>query len=239
MEITERTVIIVGGASGIGLAIARACLKRGARIVLAGRTLTRLEHALTTLEAGARGRAIPTDITHEADVARLFEQTSSVDHVAVTAADLAYQPIRDFELAAARRAIDSKLLGALLIAKHAAPRLNSGGSITFTTGVASERPSPRGSMVAAVNGGLHSFVRGAALELAPIRVNALSPGWVDSELWDRVGIDKMPAFAAMAARLPAGRIGVPDDLAHAAVFLMESAFTTGAILTVDGGHRFA
>jgi len=108
----------------------------------------------------------------------------------------------------------------------------------LTTGVASERPLPGGSLTATVNGGLHSFVRGAAIELAPIRVNALSPGWVDSELWDAIGTDKTAAFSAMSARLPVGRIGTPSDLGHAAVFLMENDFTTGAVLTVDGGHRF-
>lgn len=238
-NLSKKSVIVVGGGSGIGLGVARACLERGARVTLAGRTLQRLEHALSTIGAGERGRALRADITIEAEVATLFAEVPEVDHVVVTAADLAYQPIREFDLDAARRAIESKLLGALLIAKHAVTRVSPSGSLTFTTGVASERPLPRGSMVAAVNGALHSFIRGAAMELAPIRVNALSPGWVDSELWDAIGIDKAAAFAAMSARLPAGRIGVPADLAHAAVFLMENAFTTGAVLTVDGGHRFA
>lgn len=238
-NLSGKVVLIVGGGSGIGLGVARALLDRGARVVLAGRTLPKLEHALSALGAGERGRAVRVDITREPEVTALFEQVPTVDHVVVTAADLAYQPIREFEIDAARRAIDSKLLGALLIAKHAAPHLSPDGSLTFTTGVASERPLARGSLVAAVNGALHSFIRGAALELAPIRVNALSPGWVDSELWDAIGIDKAAAFAAMAARLPTGRIGVPADLGHAAVFLMESTFTTGAVLTVDGGHRFA
>jgi NAD(P)-dependent dehydrogenase (short-subunit alcohol dehydrogenase family) len=238
MTLLEQTVVIVGGGSGIGQGVARASLGRGARVVLAGRTLQKLERALLTLEAGERGQAIAADVTLEADVAHLFEQSPSVDHVVVTAAELAYQPIRDFQLDAARRALDSKILGALLIAKHAAVRLPPTGSLTFTTGVASERPLPRGSMVAAVNGALNSFVRGAAIELSPIRVNALSPGWVDSELWDVIGGDKAAIFSAMAARLPVRRIGQPDDLGHAAVFLMENQFTTGAVLTVDGGHRF-
>jgi NAD(P)-dependent dehydrogenase (short-subunit alcohol dehydrogenase family) len=239
MNLKDQTVVIVGGGSGIGFGVARACLARGARVVLAGRTASKLERALEALEARERAHAQVADISQEADVARLFEQTARVDHVVVTAADLAYQPIRDFEPSAARRALESKLLGALLVCKHAARRLNPRGSITLTSGVASERPLPRGSMVAAVNGALHSFVRGAALELAPMRVNALSPGWVDSELWDTLGIDKTAAFAAMAQRLPAGRIGQPEDLAHAAIFLLENEFTTGAVLTVDGGHRFA
>jgi NAD(P)-dependent dehydrogenase (short-subunit alcohol dehydrogenase family) len=238
MTLTQQTVAIIGGGSGIGLGVARACLARGARVVLAGRTLAKLTRALATLEAGERGRAIVADITLEPDVVRLFEQLPSVDHVVVTAAQLTYQPIRELDPDAARRALDSKILGAMLIAKHAPARLPGGGSITFTTGVASERPLPRGSMVAAVNGALNSFVRGAALELAPIRVNALSPGWVDSELWDVIGGDKAALFASMAARLPVGRIGQPDDLGHAAVFLIENQFTTGAVLTVDGGHRF-
>jgi NAD(P)-dependent dehydrogenase (short-subunit alcohol dehydrogenase family) len=239
MTIAEQTVVIVGGGSGIGWGVAQACLARGARVVLVGRTREKLERALTTLEAGERGRAIVADITLEAEVAPLFAQRPGFDHVVVTAAQLAYQPIRDFQVDAARRTLDSKILGALLIAKHASAHLPAHGSLTFTTGVASERPLPRGSLVAAVNGALNSFVRAAALELAPIRVNALSPGWVDSELWDVIGGDKAALFAAMAARLPVGRIGQPEDLGHAAVFLMENQFTTGAVLTVDGGHRFA
>jgi NAD(P)-dependent dehydrogenase (short-subunit alcohol dehydrogenase family) len=238
MKLQDRSVLVIGGGSGIGLGVARACLERGARVVLAGRTPEKLRRALLSLEAGERGRVVTADITREADVARLFAEAGALDHVVVTAADLAYQPIREFDVDAARRAIDSKLLAALLVAKHAAQHLASTGSLTFTTGVASDRPLVRGSMVAAVNGALNSFVRGAAIELAPLRVNALSPGWVDSELWDAIGGDKSTAFAAMSARLPVGRIGTPADLGHAAVFLLENDFTTGAVLTVDGGHRF-
>lgn len=244
MLLTDRTVLVIGGGSGIGYGVAKTSLARGAKVVLAGRGVPKLHGALTRLEAGTRGAALAADITREPDVARLFEQAAQsvgsqqLDHVVVTAAELAYQPIRNFDVAAARRALDSKILGALLVAKHAASCLPANGSVTFTTGVASERPLARGSMVAAVNGALNSFVRGAAIELAPLRVNALSPGWVDTELWDIVGADKSAAFTAMAQRLPVGRIGAAEDLGHAAVFLMENDFTTGAVLTVDGGHRF-
>jgi NAD(P)-dependent dehydrogenase (short-subunit alcohol dehydrogenase family) len=244
MLLTDRTVLVIGGGSGIGYGVAKASLSRGARVVLAGRSLPKLRSALTRLEAGTRGAALAADVTNEPDVAHLFEQAAEsvgskqLDHVVVTAADLAYQPIRDYDIVAARRALDSKILGALLVAKHAASNLPASGSITLTTGVASERPLPRGSMVAAVNGALNSFVRGAAMELAPLRVNALSPGWVDTELWDVIGADKAARFAEMAQRLPVRRIGTADELGHAAVFLMENEFTTGAVLTVDGGHRF-
>lgn len=231
------TVVVVGGGSGIGLAVAREALARGAEVVLAGRTPARLERALAALDAGRRARAVAADVAREADVVRLFEEVPAADHLVATAVDPGYQPIAAFELDVARRVVDSKLLGALLLAKHGAPRLRPGGSLTFTTGIAAERPLPRGAMIAAVNGALASFVRAAALELAPLRVNALSPGWVDTEIWEAVAGDARQAtFAAMAARLPARRIGRPEDLAHAAAFLMENGFTTGAVLHVDGGH---
>lgn len=240
MDLDHRTVVVVGGGSGIGLAVARAALAKGAAVVLAGRSQARLDRAVEALDAGERARAIATDVTREADVARLFEAVSGIDHLVVTAADVSYQPIAAFDLEAARRVIDSKLLGAMLLAKHGGPRIRPGGSITFTSGIAAERPAPRGSMVAAVNGALVSFARALAIELAPIRVNALSPGWIDTEIWDgMVGDAKAATFAAMAQRLPARRIGRPEEVAHAAVFLMESTFTTGAVLHVDGGHRLA
>jgi NAD(P)-dependent dehydrogenase (short-subunit alcohol dehydrogenase family) len=121
--------------------------------------------------------------------------------------------------------------------KHASKHLSRGGSITFTAGIASERPMPRASMVAAANAALGGLARALAVELAPVRVNVLSPGWVDTPVWDRISPDKNAAFEAMAKRLPAGRVGLPADLAHAARFLMENAFTTGIVLHVDGGHR--
>lgn len=233
----DRTAVVVGGGSGIGLAVAREALARGAEVVLAGRSRERLERALAGLAAGPRARAVAADVRREDDVVRLFEAVRQADHVVVTAIVPGYQPIAAFDLEAARAVVESKLLGALLVAKHGAPRLRPGGSLTFTTGIAAERPMPRGSMVAAVNGALAAFVRAAALELAPLRVNALSPGWVDTEIWDAVAGDgKAATFAAMAERLPARRIGRPEDLAHAAAFLMENGFTTGSVLHVDGGH---
>ncbi|MBO0782458.1 MAG: SDR family oxidoreductase, partial [Ktedonobacteraceae bacterium] len=161
------------------------------------------------------------------------------DHLVVTAAgDLAYQPIRELDLDAARRTIDSKLVAALLLAKHAAAHIDTHGSITFTAGIAAERPLPNGVVVATVNGALFSLAYGLALSFAPIRVNVLSPGWVDTPIWEAIaGANKPAMFEQMAQRLPVGRIGRPADIAHAAIFLMENEFTTGTVLPVDGGQR--
>ena len=141
-------------------------------------------------------------------------------------------------LNAVQKVVESKLYGPLLLAKYGAPVLSPTGSLTFTSGVAAYRPSARGSAVAAVNAALEGLVRALAVELAPIRVNAVSPGWVDTPIWTFVAGDKKEAtLSAMAARLPVGRIGQPDDIAEAIGFLMHNRFTTGTILHVEGGHR--
>ncbi|WP_394827411.1 SDR family oxidoreductase [Pendulispora albinea] len=246
MNLEGHNVVVVGGSSGIGWAVAKAVLAKGAEVVLAARNHDKLEKARAELGAGARVRSVVADIGREADVARLLEEArqgsaaQTVHHVVVTAADPAYQPLPTFDIEGARRVIDSKLLGPFLVAKHAAGVLDPQGSMTFTSGIAFERPAPQGSMVAAANGGIVSLVRALAIELAPIRVNTLSPGWVDTPIWDRLAGDSKPArFAQMAERLPARRIGRPEELAHAAIFLMENTFTTGTVLHVDGGHRMA
>lgn len=235
MDLQQRTIVVIGGSSGIGLGVARAARARGAEVVLAARDQAKLDAAAREL-GGARTVAL--DVAREEDVARLFASAPHVDHVVVTAADLRYQPVAAFELAAARRVVDTKLLAPLLVAKHAAPRIREGGSITFTAGVAADRPSRNGAMVAAVNAGLGGLCRALAIELAPIRVNVISPGWVDTPFWDAfAGADKGARLTAAASRLPVGRVGRSEDIAHAVLFLIENGFTTGEVLHVDGGHR--
>jgi len=234
-----KSVVVVGGSRGMGLGIASAAASRGADVVIVGRDSGRLERAKEDV-SGAR--TLAADATREADVVRLFDVVGALDHLIVTAADLRYAPIGEMSLESLRAVIDSKLLAAALLAKHASPRVRAGGSMTFVSGVAADRPAPKGSMVAAVNGALNAFARALAVELAPLRVNTLSPGWVDTPVWDRIASElanrpKAELFAQASQRLPTRRIGTTADIAHAAVFLMESEFTTGSTLYVDGGHR--
>jgi NAD(P)-dependent dehydrogenase (short-subunit alcohol dehydrogenase family) len=235
-------VVVVGGSSGIGLGVARAARDAGAAVVVVGRSQPRLEQAVAFLNAGTpRGDlvdAVAADVTQEDDVRRLFEVIGPCDHVASTAADLVYQPVRELDVAAARRAIDSKLVGALLLAKYGVQHLSTDGSLTFTSGIAATRPAPRGAVTAAVNSAMGGLARALALELAPLRVNVVSPGWVDTPIWDAVaGGNKGAVQAAMATRLPVRRLGTPEDLAQAYLFLMQNGFATGTIVHVDGGHR--
>lgn len=238
MLVDNEHVVVVGGSSGIGLGVARAVLALGARVTIAGRSSERLARAQRELGDDDRVRAIAADIGNEDDVIRLFDVAGPIDHLVTTAVDAAYQPITELETTAARRVIDSKLVGALLLAKHGAPRIRAGGSITFTSGIAAYRPSRGGAVVAAVNGALAALGRALAIELAPIRVNVVSPGWVDTPVWDTVAGDrKADVLSAMADRLPVGCVGTPDDLAPAFIYLMRSAYSTGTVLHVDGGHR--
>jgi NAD(P)-dependent dehydrogenase (short-subunit alcohol dehydrogenase family) len=237
---TTSHVLIIGGSSGMGLALAELLLADGAQVTIAGRSADRLAAAVKGLNRSELLRASQVDLTREDQVQRLLADTGQLDHVVVTAADAtgAYAPLSDFELDAARALVDTKLLGPWLVAKHAGPYLTPGASITFTSGIAAYRPGPGASMIAAVNGALEALARALALELAPIRVNVVSPGWVDTPIWDTIaGDNKTERLAAMAKRLPVGRIGQPIDIAEAFVALIQNGFITGTLVHVDGGHR--
>ncbi|MFY2561704.1 SDR family oxidoreductase [Corallococcus terminator] len=235
MTLEQQHVVVVGGSSGIGFGVARAALEQGASVTLVSRSPEKLARAAALLENPGRVRTYPADATREDAVRQLFEALPPVNHVVVTAVEAGYLGIREMDFAAARRIFDSKLMAAFHVARHA--RLQPGGSLVFTTGIASVRPMQNGSVIAAVNGAIESAVRAWALELAPVRVNALSPGWIDTPVWDAIaGDSKGQVFEQHARRLPVGRMGTTTDLGHAALFLMSNGFTTGEVLRVDGGH---
>jgi NAD(P)-dependent dehydrogenase (short-subunit alcohol dehydrogenase family) len=226
-------VLIVGGSSGMGLALTKSLLDDGAEVIIVGRSQTRLSEAKQSLGNAENLRTFSVDIAHE-------KQVADLDHIVSTAADIegAYQLLPSLEIESARRVIDSKFIGPLLLAKHGAPVLSATGSITFTSGIAAYRPAARGSVVAAINGALASLAYALAVELGPVRVNVVSPGWVDSPIWKFVAGDaKRETLNAMAERLPVGRIGQPEDIADAIRFLMANGFVTGTVLHVEGGHR--
>lgn len=240
MTLASKKVVIVGGSSGIGLGVARAALERGAEVVLVGRTSSKLRAAEQSLRAASASvRGLAADVTQEAEIARLFAEVGAFDHLVSTAGGPPPgDPIDHTDIGAARQFIDSKLLGVVTVAKHAVRVLRRGGSMTFTSGINKDRPPvPGGSIVSAIAGSFSYFARALALELAPTRVNVVSPGWVDTPLFtDLAGHAKQSLFEDMAARLPAGRIATPTDIAPAYIYAMESAFTTGQTLHIDGGQ---
>jgi NAD(P)-dependent dehydrogenase (short-subunit alcohol dehydrogenase family) len=232
------TVVIIGGSSGIGLAVAHRCLADGAEVVIAGRSPARLDAASAELGCPERVTAVVADIGDRAQIESLFDQVRAVSHLVVTAADLPYGPAVTLTDDQIMRAVRSKLTGPLLAAQQAAKRITGTGSITFTSGVAAHRPASGGLLAATVNGALEAMVRALALELAPIRVNAISPGWVDTPVWDQLATPeaKQARLADMAARLPGKRIGRPSDIGNAVAFLISDEFITGTVLHDEGGQ---
>ena len=238
----DGTIVVIGGSSGIGLAVARRSLDDGATVVIAGRSQQRLDAARADLARtgppAGRLSAHPVDIGDPAQVTRLFERVGTLSHLVVTAADLPYGPVVSLSEDSMVRAVRSKILSPLFAAQQAAPRITKPGSITFTSGVAASRPAPGGALAATVNGALESMVLALALELAPIRVNAVSPGWVDTPVWDRLATPdvKNARMADLAARLPARRLGRPEDIANAVAFLIADTFVTGTVLHAEGAQ---
>ncbi len=237
MSLADKTVVIIGGSSGMGLAAAKAALAEGAAVVITGRSEERLRSAREAL--GSAVRTVALDAADEAGTRRLFEELGRVDHVFFTAATLSFDPRLAGDSAAVRAAIDTRFWGAYYAAKYAAPRMPPDGSITLTTGTAALKPIPGGAVVSASCGAVEALARALALELAPIRVNALRPGLIDTPLHEKLaGSPERAArrIAQGAAHLPLKRAGTAEDIAQAALFLMQNRFTTGVTLTVDGGH---
>jgi len=183
---TTSRVLIVGGGSGMGLALAELLLTGGVQVTIAGRSAQRLAAAAQRLDQPERLRTRQVDVRCEDQVRRLLADAGQLAHVVVTAADAAgaYAPLADFDTDAARAIIGTKLLGPWLVARHAGPHLAPAASITFTSGMAAYRPGPGASMIATANGALEALARALALELAPTRVNVISPGWTDTPVWD-------------------------------------------------------
>ncbi|MBZ9990814.1 SDR family oxidoreductase [Mesorhizobium sp. BH1-1-5] len=239
-SITGKKIIVVGGSSGIGFGVAGAALESGAEVVIAGRSSDRLKAAEMRLPESGRVTGIAADMANEADVARLFDAVGAFDHLVATAGTPPpNDPIGETDMDSVRGFVDGKLIGAVMLAKHAVRTLNKGGSMIFTSGINKDRPPvPGGSVVSAVAGSFSYFARALALELAPTRVNIVSPGWVDTEMWDEiVGAAKTGYFNEMGARIPAGRIARPADIAPAYLYLMQNAFMTGETIHIDGGQR--
>jgi NAD(P)-dependent dehydrogenase (short-subunit alcohol dehydrogenase family) len=238
MALDEERVLIVGGSSGIGFGVAEALLQQGAIVTIVGRSEEKLHSARERLGSGDRLKTIAADVVAEDQVRSLFEKSGTIDHLVVTRGIAPLNaPVESLDLDAARHFIDVMVVSALALTKHAVPKIRRGGSITFTSGISKDKPGPGGAVVSVVAGSMGYMARALALELAPTRVNVVSPGWVETPMWDEiVGPAKHEMWSEMGRRLPAGRIARPADVARAYTFLLGSELTTGIVLDIDGGH---
>lgn len=227
-------VLVVGRGGGIARAVTIAARDAGAKVIAAGRN----KDTLAAAYAGEPAISTQTvDLTDEASIAALGEQLGRVDHVVSTASARARGRLAVLDRDAIRLSFDTKVIGPLMLAKHLAPCMADGGSFTIFSGVAAAKITVGTLAVAITNGAADVLARSLALELAPIRVNAISPGVIDTCAWDAFGEQrKADYFADTSTRNPAGRIGTADDIAIAVLFAMTSTFLTGQTLHIDGGE---
>lgn len=229
-----KTVVVVGGSSGIGYAVAAAAIGEGARVVIASSSADNVAAAAKRLGGGAEGRAL--DVRDGGVIGAFFADLGRLDHLAYTAGDWAaggrFAAQLELEPEAAGALLQVRFWGAKAAAMAAAPHMAEGGSITFTGGMLAHRPMRGAALSTAFGGALEHLTMGLAMELAPIRVNCVCPGLIATE---RVAQMSEEMRRAWTGRLPLPRPGEPEEVAQAYLYCMRAGYTTGQTLRVDGG----
>jgi NAD(P)-dependent dehydrogenase (short-subunit alcohol dehydrogenase family) len=237
MNEKKNRVLVVGGGSGIARALVRELLERGDDVIVGGRHPEALGDDAG--ESGGRLRSVRIDLADESSIAAAAD-LGPLDFVVSFAAAHANGPVTGLERDAVVMAFDAKVIGPILLAKHLASSVRPGGGFLFFSGVAAWRPSAGLAVMATTNGAVSFLVEALAVELAPVRAVAISPGIIDSGAWDALGEqEKSAMFTQTAAANPARRIGSVDDIVSAVRFAMDNTFVTGTTLHVDGGGRLA
>ncbi|GHJ37102.1 SDR family oxidoreductase [Streptomyces sp. TS71-3] len=232
-RLQNASVLVVGRGSGIARAITLAARDAGARVIVAGRDRQSLQAAYD--DAGITAETV--DFADEGSIAALAERVGEVDHVVSTTSARARGLVEDLEQATVQTSFATKVTGPILLAKYFKGRIRDGGSLTLFSGSTAVKPVPGMLAVAATNAAADVVAKALAVEMAPVRVNAISPGTVDTGAYDALGEErKAKLFADRQAGNPVRRIGTVDDIAEAVIFAMTNGFVTGTSLRIDGGE---
>jgi NAD(P)-dependent dehydrogenase (short-subunit alcohol dehydrogenase family) len=235
-ELAGQTVVVIGGSSGMGLETARRAREEGADVILTGRNAEHLKQAAA--DVGARDTAA-FDVTDPAALDRFFaDLPGPIDHLMLTGGGPYYAPLAELDFAEALRTLDAHLLVPLRIGQHAVGKVRDGGTLLFMSGTGVRRPAKGQDIAAFGSAGLRAMVANLALEIAPVRVNLIAAGFVDTPLSARLLGDDLDARRAqLRATLPIGRVVEPADIAALAVHLMINTAVTGATYDIDGGEQ--
>jgi NAD(P)-dependent dehydrogenase (short-subunit alcohol dehydrogenase family) len=235
-ELLGQTVVVIGGSAGIGLETARRARAEGAELILTARNPERLEHAARELGALSTAAFDAADFDR---LERFFEDLPTpVDHVMVTAGGPYYAPLAEMDFAEARRSVDDHVWLALHVARNAIGKVRPGGTLLFLSGTGARRPAVGLAVASAVTVALPALIANLALEIAPIRVNLIAPGFVDTPLSASLLGDQLDERRdELRATLPIGRVVGPDDVARLAIHLMANTALTGATYDIDGGQQ--
>ena len=235
-ELLGQTVVLIGGSAGIGLETARRARAEGAEVIIAGRNPDRLEDAAR--ELGAQGTAAFDVGDAEALEAFFDGLPDQVDHVMSTAGGPYYAPLAEFDIAEAKRALDTHMWLAIRVAQLAVGRVRPGGTLLFMAGTGGRRPGIGLSSIGAATAAMPALIANLALELAPIRANLIAPGFVDTPLSASLLGDQLDARREqLRSTLPIGRVVGPADVAALAVHVMTNTALTGATYDIDGGQQ--
>lgn len=231
-KLDGKRVVVIGGASGVGFAVAQAALAAGAEVVVGSSQTPRIEAAAQRLGAGAKGHTV--DVRDEASVAALFEAVGAFDHLVFTAGDWGHMfgPTRELDIEASKTRMEVRFWGAARAAKYATRQIAADGSITLTGGMLAHRPMPGMPLTVASAQTTEGLALGLARDLAPIRVNAVCLGLIMSEQVETMS-EAMIKMYTQSLPLPRG--GTCDEAAEAYLYLMRATYVTGQVVRVDGG----
>ncbi|MDQ1453890.1 MAG: hypothetical protein QOK38_3756 [Acidobacteriaceae bacterium] len=234
-SLRSKRILVLGGSSGIGLAVAQQAAAQGAQLVVASSNPDRVQEAVQTVGEATEGRIV--DLFNENSIRDFFAELGDFDHLVFTAGDtLQLGEIAATNLDQARRAFELRYWAALAAVKYGSPHIRRGGSIVLTTGVAGQRPHRGWALGASVTSAVEGLTRALAVELAPLRVNAVSPGVVRTNLWKNMTEQERDAmYQNVGKNLLVGRVGEVEDIAHAYLYLMQESYSTGQVIVVDGG----
>ncbi len=234
LDFAGQKILVVGGSSGIGAATAKLASQWGGTVTIASRSQDKVKAAAANLHV--EGRTL--DVTNPDAVDGFFADGLAWDHVIVTGSDVKMAAVKSLPMADAMAAMDSKFWGFYRVARAA--RIRPGGSLGVVAGFLATRPTAGRALMGAINGALESLVQGLALELKPVRVNAVSPAVVDTEMWHGLPAEaRATMMATLAEKYPAGTVGQPQDIARLLLLLAGTAYATGTVVTMDGGASLA
>ncbi len=235
-ELLGQTVVVIGGSAGIGFETARRARAEGANVILTGRNAERLQQAANEVDALSTAAF---DAADPVALERFFRDLPTIDHVMVTAGRPYYGRLADMDFSKIRDLIGGHLVLALYVARHAADKVRPGGTLIFMGGTGGRRPAIGMSIAGAVTAALPALTANLALEIAPVRVNLIAPGFVDTSLSAELLGDQLEKRRnQLRASLPIGRVVGPTDVAALAVHIMTNTALTGATYDIDGGQQF-
>lgn len=233
----DQRVLIIGGAKFLGEQLARAAARHGAHVIIGARDLPQAETLAKQLPSA---EAIPLDVTDEQSIREAAETVEKIEHVVITASAHHNVPVAQLEHDGIVAAFEAKIVGPMLVAKHFTERMPASGSLLLFSGTAAWNPSSGLSVMGVTNGAVAFLASHLAHEIAPIRVNAISPGITDSGTWDDMDQhSRQSMYQGAAENSLAGRIGEPEDIAEAAIWLLGAPYVSGETIHVDGGSRHA